>query len=58
MHFDLKCDNVLLDFEAPGHAVEPAGLPFRAVLADFGTARLYGSSQAAVTRRCACLQPA
>ncbi len=46
LHFDLKCDNVLLealpgvqeaDFWAPSDAVPP----FRVVLADFGESKLF-----------------
>ena len=55
VHYDLKCDNVLLeplpgrqtDFWAPAVA-EP---PFRIVLADFGESRMYSSAQAALTVR-------
>jgi hypothetical protein len=46
LHFDLKCDNVLLellpgvadaDFWAPSNAAPP----FRVVLADFGESKLF-----------------
>ena len=56
VHFDLKCDNVLLDFIQPAPA--PPALPFRTVLADFGTARQYASVQAAHTTRQAPAQRA
>jgi hypothetical protein len=46
VHFDLKCDNVLLD-PAPAASAEDfwrppsAHLPFRVVLADFGESKLF-----------------
>ena len=58
VHFDLKCDNVLLepvagasdaDFWRPGSARPP----FHIVLADFGESRMYASAHGAVTIRCA-----
>lgn len=58
VHFDLKCDNILLD---PLKGQEehlwhpPSSQPtFRVVLADFGTARQYADSSMAHTRRWAC----
>lgn len=57
VHFDLKCDNVLLEpvagaaedeFWRPGSARPP----FRVVLADFGESRMYASADGAVTIRC------
>jgi hypothetical protein len=56
VHFDLKCDNVLLeplagvaddDFWAPRSEAPP----FRAVIADFGESRRYSSASAAFTVR-------
>ena len=60
VHFDLKCDNVLLEAAAGASEAEfwrPASArpPFRVVLADFGESRMYSSAQAAVTVRCAAL---
>ena len=56
VHFDLKCDNILLDplkgqEEQMWHPSSSL-VPFKAVLADFGTARQYASSSMAHTRRC------
>ena len=57
VHFDLKCDNVLLEpltgasdaeFWRPGSSRPP----FRVVLADFGESRMYASADDAVTVRC------
>lgn len=64
VHFDLKCDNILLQplpgvsdaqFYAVDAATSTAGgmlqLPFRSVLADFGEAVQYGSAAEAFTHR-------
>lgn len=49
VHFDLKCDNILLDpLESPG---DPEGLPFRLVLSDFGESRMYTDASSALTVR-------
>jgi serine/threonine protein kinase len=57
VHYDLKCDNVLLD-PLPGSAADAnfwapgaAAPPFRVVLADFGESRMYSCAQAALTTR-------
>ena len=57
VHFDLKCDNVLLE-RAPGCPDwaafwRPPGEapPFRAVLADFGESRMYACAEDAYTVR-------
>jgi serine/threonine protein kinase len=62
VHFDLKCDNILLepeegttegDFWAP-----PSEKPhFRVVLGDFGESRMYSSADGAVTVRYAAFSP-
>ena len=49
VHFDLKCDNILL--EALETARDPAALPFRVVLSDFGESRMYASTSSALTVR-------
>ena len=58
VHFDLKCDNILLSplKGQEEHLWHPTGSqpPFKVVLADFGTARQYTDSTAAHTRRYAC----
>ncbi|BDA44756.1 probable serine/threonine-protein kinase par-1 at C-terminar half [Coccomyxa sp. Obi] len=56
VHFDLKCDNVLLEAASGASEAEfwrPASArpPFRVVLADFGESRMYSSAQGAVTVR-------
>ena len=49
VHFDLKCDNILLEpHETPR---DPAALPFRVVLSDFGESRIYSSASSALTVR-------
>ena len=49
MHFDLKCDNILLEpLDKPRSA---AALPFRVVLSDFGESRMYTGSTSALTVR-------
>ena len=49
VHFDLKCDNILLEpLETPR---DPAALPFRVVLSDFGESRMYASVSSALTVR-------
>ncbi|KAK9811788.1 hypothetical protein WJX72_010021 [[Myrmecia] bisecta] len=57
VHFDLKCDNILLealpgcseeDFWSPPSA---DALPFRVVLADFGESRMFTSADNSVTAR-------
>lgn len=58
VHFDLKCDNILLEAAVGASEAEfwlPASArpPFRVVLADFGESRMYSSAQGAVTVRCA-----
>jgi len=50
VHFDLKCDNILL--EPLGNPRDPATLPFRVVLSDFGESRMYQSASSALTVRC------
>lgn len=56
VHFDLKCDNILLEpiegtlegeFWRPKNEVPQ----FRVVLGDFGESRMYGSADGAVTVR-------
>jgi len=55
VHFDLKCDNILLDsLETPR---DPAALPFRVVLSDFGESRMYQSASSALTVRYEGLGP-
>ncbi|CAL8469507.1 g9048 [Coccomyxa elongata] len=56
VHFDLKCDNILLEAAAGASEADfwrPASArpPFRVVLADFGESRMYSSAQGAVTVR-------
>ena len=49
VHFDLKCDNILLEpLDAPR---DPAALPFRVVLSDFGESRMYATAGGALTVR-------
>jgi serine/threonine protein kinase len=49
VHFDLKCDNILLEpLERPG---DPDGPPFRVVLSDFGESRMYTHASSALTVR-------
>lgn len=49
VHFDLKCDNILLEpLEGPREA---DALPFRVVLSDFGESRMYSCANAALTVR-------
>ena len=47
LHYDLKCDNILLDFgaQADGPAVDedPSAPPFMVVLADFGESVIGGA---------------
>ncbi len=55
VHFDLKCDNILLEpLETPR---DPAVLPFRIVLSDFGESRMYQSASSALTVRYEGLGP-
>ena len=55
VHFDLKCDNLLLEPVAgqEEHLWHPTSSQpaFRVVLADFGTARQYADASLAHTRR-------
>ena len=55
VHFDLKCDNILLEpLETPQ---DPATLPFRVVLSDFGESRMYRNASSALTVRYVGLGP-
>ena len=49
VHFDLKCDNILL--EPLETTQDPAALPFRVVLSDFGESRMYATAGSALTVR-------
>lgn len=61
VHFDLKCDNILVEPICAGeHELDPLELPserppFNVILADFGEARMFDASELAATSRCAGL---
>lgn len=56
-HFDIKCDNILVEpLHREGYEVDPFELqsevpPFKVVVADFGEARMFDSSEQAMTLR-------